>query len=50
MDILNLRLMSHPVNWLLVWIVVALALIAFGAIHDGLTQGGSSNTVSLGAY
>lgn len=42
MDVVNLRLLSHPVNWVVVWIVLALALIGYGAIHDGLTNYGNS--------
>lgn len=42
MDFVNLRLLSHPVNWVVVWIVLALALIGYGAIHDGLARNTSA--------
>lgn len=34
MQLVNLRLMSHPINWVFVWIVLALASMAWKQIHD----------------
>jgi hypothetical protein len=46
LEILNLRLMSHPFNWLFVWIVLALFSIAYTIIHNELTQGQVDGSVS----
>lgn len=32
--IINLNLMLHPVNWLLVWIILTMAGYAWHVIHD----------------
>ncbi len=38
--IVNLRLLSHPVNWLIVWTVLAIAGFAAMQVHKGLAGGG----------
>ena len=34
--VINLRLLSHPVNWLVVWSVLLFAGFAYVHIHDAL--------------
>jgi hypothetical protein len=33
-QLINLRLMSHPLNWLFVWVVLAIVTMAYTHIHD----------------
>jgi cell division protein FtsW (lipid II flippase) len=40
--IVNLRLLSHPVNWLVVWTVLILAGMGFMLIHEAATDTGVS--------
>lgn len=34
-DIINLRLLAHPVNWLVVWTVLLFGAFAFHLARDG---------------
>lgn len=43
MDLINLRLMSHPVNWLIVWVTLALACLGAHLIVKGLQDPASSS-------
>lgn len=45
MDIINTRLLSHPINWLFVWIVAALAAMAYGIVHDRVTQDAADRSI-----
>ena len=38
-SIINLRLMSHPLNWGIVWIVVFMASFALKEIREGIGAG-----------
>jgi hypothetical protein len=42
---LNWRLLSHPFNWLFIWIVLAGAAIAFTAIHEHYSSADASNVI-----
>lgn len=42
MDVINTRLLSHPANWLIVWVVLAIASMAYKVVHDHLTGGNAS--------
>lgn len=33
-SVINLRLLSHPVNWLIVWIVLLFAGFAWAMAHE----------------
>lgn len=33
-NIINLRLLSHPLNWIIVWTVLAFAGFAYTLIHE----------------
>lgn len=35
--IINTRLLSHPVNWLVVWTVLLFAGMAWALVHEHLT-------------
>jgi len=37
--IINLRLMAHPLNWGIVWIVVFIASFAVRELHEGIKGG-----------
>ena len=37
-EIVNFRLLTHPVNWLIVWLTLLLASLAYTAVHDGVAQ------------
>lgn len=37
-QVVNVRLLSHPFNWVIVWITLALAAIAYGVIHDAVVS------------
>lgn len=36
MELINLKMLSHPMNWFLVWIVILIASFAYKEIHRGL--------------
>ena len=33
-SVVNLRLLSHPINWVFVWVTLALACMAWTAVHN----------------
>lgn len=33
-QVINLRMLSHPVNWLIVWTVLGFAGFAYALIHE----------------
>lgn len=35
-ELLNLKLLGHPLNWVFVWIILALAGMAFHLVHDAI--------------
>jgi len=35
-DVLNLKLLSHPVNWLIVWTVLIFGAVAFSFVHKSV--------------
>lgn len=35
--VINLKLMSHPVNWLIIWTVMLFAGFAWALIHEHVT-------------
>lgn len=35
--VINLKLLSHPMNWLIVWLVIAFAGFAWAIIHEHVT-------------
>jgi hypothetical protein len=42
-ELLNLRLMSHPINWLLVWVILALVSLAYTLIWNGVQDQGQGS-------
>lgn len=32
--VINLKLMAHPMNWLIVWLVITFACFAWAIIHE----------------
>lgn len=44
MEVINTRLLAHPVNWAFVWVMLLLAAIAYKVIHDAVVKpnGGES--------
>jgi hypothetical protein len=38
-NIVNLRLLSHPVNWLVVGILIAFYSFAYAIAHERISQG-----------
>lgn len=36
--VINLRMLSHPVNWFVVWVVLGFAAFAWSLLHDRLAQ------------
>lgn len=43
MEIINWRLLSHPVNWGIVWVFLLLAATAYAFIHDGVRDSVNAN-------
>lgn len=35
-EFINFRMASHPVNWLIVWVVVTMTAFAMREVHRGL--------------
>ena len=42
--IVNTRMLSHPVNWLLVWVIAAFGAFAWALIHEKATALPTSNS------
>lgn len=36
LEVVNTRLLSHPVNWVILWITLALAAMAYHAVHRSM--------------
>lgn len=36
-EIVNLKLLSHPVNWAIVWVVLLFGAVAFSFVHKVVT-------------
>jgi len=34
----NLKLLSHPANWLIVWLVILFGGFAWALVHEGLSS------------
>ena len=49
MDLVNWRLLSHPLNWGFVWVVLALAVMAYTLLHNAVTgaSGGPFSTLPI---
>lgn len=45
MELLNLRLMSHPVNWLFVGAVLALFTIAYHQAHLAISSNAAAGSI-----
>jgi len=41
-EFINLKLMSHPINWLIVWVTVLIATTTYTYIHDGISNAGQT--------
>jgi hypothetical protein len=37
MDIINRPLLSHPINWVLIWVILALGGYALAVVGEGLS-------------
>ena len=37
-EIVNLRLLAHPLNWAIVWVTLLLALLAYTHLVEGVSQ------------
>jgi hypothetical protein len=48
-DILNLRLLGHPLNWVIVWAILALMLVGYGLVHDALASKNSNLMTMTGS-
>lgn len=42
-QIVNVKLLSHPVNWLIVWVVLLFGAVAFSFVHKSVTVTPSPN-------
>jgi len=45
-ELLNLRLMSHPMNWAFVWVTLALAALAYTAIHNAVASNAAAGSIA----
>lgn len=39
-NIINTRLLSHPINWLVVWTVLGFGVFAYALVHEHLNGTG----------
>ena len=46
MDFINVRLLSHPVNWAFVWATLLLVAIAYKTAHDAWCQNNANNSIA----
>jgi hypothetical protein len=46
MEFVNLKLLSHPVNWAFVLVTLLLASIAYKVIHDAVTSSDGSPSIA----
>jgi hypothetical protein len=37
-NVINLKMMSHPINWLLIWVALLVAGFAWKEVHQGLSD------------
>jgi hypothetical protein len=35
-DLVNLRFLAHPINWLFVWVTLLIAALAFHAVQNSV--------------
>jgi hypothetical protein len=43
-EIVNVKLLAHPVNWLIVWIVLMFGSLAFSVFHKAVTVAPPTDT------
>lgn len=46
MDLVNVRLLAHPVNWAFVFATLLLAAIAYKVVHDAIVNKGDGESVA----
>ncbi len=44
-NIINGKLLTHPVNWLIVWSVLLLAATAYAIVHDGMKNAAANHSI-----
>ena len=49
-NLVNLKFLSHPINWLVVWVVLALAMIAYGVLHDGIIANSADASIAPDSF
>lgn len=46
MDLINVRLLAHPINWAFVLATLLLASIAYKVVHDAVTNSGDGESIA----
>jgi hypothetical protein len=46
MELVNTRLLAHPVNWAFVFVTLLLAAITYKVIHDAIVNSGGGESVA----
>jgi len=44
-EIINTRLMAHPLNWVIVWVVIAIAAFGWHQVQVGISSAAQSSTI-----
>ena len=45
-QLVNLRLLSHPLNWIFVWVILALAAMAWTHIHNAANESAVNSSLA----
>lgn len=45
MELVNWRLLAHPINWGIVWIILLLVMMAYTFVHDGVKQNAADRSI-----
>ena len=45
-QLVNLRLLSHSLNWAIVWVTLALASLAYTIVHNAMNESAVNSSVA----
>lgn len=43
-DLINVAMLKHPINWLIIWVVITIAGFGIREIHKGISGCGCSGS------
>lgn len=45
-ELLNVKLLSHPVNWGIVWVTLIIAGFGYSLLHDAIMGNAANNSIA----